>query len=80
LQAQIARTELGIERVAVLQADTRVGSAGSTSASRQSYVTGGAVKKACEAVCERLFERVREELGEGYDELSIENGNSRVRW
>jgi CO/xanthine dehydrogenase Mo-binding subunit len=74
LQAQIARTELGIERVAVLQADTRVGSAGSTSASRQSYVTGGAVKKACEAVRERLFERVREELGEDFDALSVERG------
>ena len=40
VQAQIARTELGVERVAVLDADTRVGSAGSTSASRQTYVTG----------------------------------------
>lgn len=75
LQAQIARTELGVERVAVLQADTRVGSAGSTSASRQSYVTGGAVKKACEAVRERLFERVREELGEDSGDLSVENGD-----
>jgi xanthine dehydrogenase D subunit len=54
LQAQIARTELGVERVAVLDADTAVGSAGSTSASRQTYVTGGAVKAACEAVRERL--------------------------
>jgi len=53
VQAQIARTELGVERVAVLDADTRVGSAGSTSASRQTYVTGGAVKAACEAVRER---------------------------
>ena len=44
----------GVERVAVLDADTRVGSAGSTSASRQTYVTGGAVKAACEAVRERL--------------------------
>jgi len=51
--AQIARTELGVERVAVLDADTRVGSAGSTSASRQTYVTGGAVKAACEEVRER---------------------------
>ncbi|MBV9417091.1 MAG: 2-oxo-4-hydroxy-4-carboxy-5-ureidoimidazoline decarboxylase, partial [Solirubrobacterales bacterium] len=40
----------GVERVAVLTADTRVGSAGSSSASRQTYVTGGAVKAACEAV------------------------------
>ncbi|HEV7176470.1 MAG TPA: 2-oxo-4-hydroxy-4-carboxy-5-ureidoimidazoline decarboxylase, partial [Solirubrobacteraceae bacterium] len=54
VQAQIARTELGVQRVAVLTADTRVGSAGSSSASRQTYVTGGAVKAACEAVRERL--------------------------
>ena len=64
LQAQIARTELGVERVAVEPADTRVGSAGSTSASRQSYVTGAAVKGACEAIRDRVFERVREEFGE----------------
>jgi len=54
VQAQIARTELGVERVAVLAADTRVGSAGSSSASRQTYVTGGAVKAACEAVRDRV--------------------------
>jgi CO/xanthine dehydrogenase Mo-binding subunit len=53
VQGQIARTELGVERVTVLNADTRVGSAGSSSASRQTYVTGGAVKAACEAVRER---------------------------
>jgi CO/xanthine dehydrogenase Mo-binding subunit len=57
VQAQIARTELGIERVVVLPADTSVGSAGSTSASRQTYVTGGAVKAACEAVRDQLTER-----------------------
>ncbi|MFF4778451.1 molybdopterin cofactor-binding domain-containing protein [Microtetraspora fusca] len=54
IQAQIARTELGIDRVTVAPADTSVGSAGSSSASRQSYVTGGAVKTACEAVRRRL--------------------------
>jgi CO/xanthine dehydrogenase Mo-binding subunit len=56
VQAQIARTELGVERVVVLRADTGVGSAGSTSASRQTYVTGGAVKAACEAVRDQLLE------------------------
>jgi xanthine dehydrogenase D subunit len=60
VQAQIARTELGIERVVVAPADTAVGSAGSTSASRQTYVTGGAVKAACEAVRERLLARAAE--------------------
>ena len=75
LEAQIARTELGVEKVAVLPADTRVGSAGSTSASRQSYVTGAAVKMACEAVRERVFERLREEFGEQPQGLSIEDGS-----
>jgi CO/xanthine dehydrogenase Mo-binding subunit len=74
VQAQIARTELGVERVAVLDADTTIGSAGSTSASRQTYVTGGAVKLACEAVRGRIFERVREEFGEEGD-LRIEGGS-----
>jgi CO/xanthine dehydrogenase Mo-binding subunit len=54
VQAQIARTELDIPNVTVATADTSVGSAGSSSASRQSYVTGGAVKAACEAVRKRF--------------------------
>ena len=73
IEAQIARTELGVERVAVLPADTRVGSAGSTSASRQTYVTGAAVKQACEAVRERVFEKAREEFGK--EDLAIEGAN-----
>ncbi|THV35607.1 molybdopterin cofactor-binding domain-containing protein [Glycomyces buryatensis] len=52
IQAQIVRTELGIDRVELLPVDTKVGSAGSSSASRQSYMTGGAVKAASEAVRE----------------------------
>jgi CO/xanthine dehydrogenase Mo-binding subunit len=54
---QIVRTELEVERVVVLPADTSIGSAGSSSASRQTYVTGGAVREACA--------RVRAALGEG---------------
>ncbi len=57
VQEQIARHELGVERVIVLPADTAVGSAGSSSASRQTYMTGGAVKLACEAVREELERR-----------------------
>jgi CO/xanthine dehydrogenase Mo-binding subunit len=48
------RTELGIERVTVLPMDTTIGNGGSTSASRQTYVTGGAVKAACALVLDRL--------------------------
>jgi CO/xanthine dehydrogenase Mo-binding subunit len=60
VQGQIARTELGVEQVKVERADTRVGSSGSSSASRQSYMTGGAVKAACEAVRDRVFQTARE--------------------
>ncbi|MFL6058101.1 MAG: xanthine dehydrogenase subunit D [Rubrobacteraceae bacterium] len=73
IEAQIARTELGVERVAVLPADTKVGSAGSTSASRQTYVTGAAVKQACEALRERIFAKAREEFGK--EDLAIEGAN-----
>jgi CO/xanthine dehydrogenase Mo-binding subunit len=57
VQAQIARHELGVERVIVLPADTQVGSAGSSSASRQTYMTGGAVRLACLAIKEELERR-----------------------
>lgn len=57
LQAQIVRTELGVDRVELLPNDTKAGSAGSSSASRQSYMTGGAVKAACEAVRELWRDR-----------------------
>ena len=63
VQAQIAATELGVSDVIVLDADTRVGSAGSSSASRQTYITGGAVKAASEAVRERILAMARSELG-----------------
>jgi CO/xanthine dehydrogenase Mo-binding subunit len=58
VEQQICRTELGVERVVVHPKDTSVGSGGSTSASRQTYVTGGAVKAACEAVRATLLARV----------------------
>ena len=54
IMQQIVRTELGIERVTVLPMDTTIGNGGSTSASRQTYVTGGAVKAACALVRSRL--------------------------
>ncbi|MGE0025849.1 MAG: molybdopterin cofactor-binding domain-containing protein [Thermoleophilia bacterium] len=53
---QIARTELDVDRVVVLPSDTSVGSAGSTSASRQTWITGGAVQAACRRILARLAE------------------------
>jgi xanthine dehydrogenase D subunit len=72
--AQIARTTLGIERAFVGATDTSVGSAGSSSASRQTVVSGGAVLAACEAVLQELFGRVRRAGGVGDAELAVEGG------
>ncbi|HET7248086.1 MAG TPA: molybdopterin cofactor-binding domain-containing protein, partial [Streptosporangiaceae bacterium] len=51
---QIARTELGVQQVVLHTADTGVGNAGSTSASRQSMMAGGAVQLACRQIRDRL--------------------------
>ncbi len=76
---QIARTELGIEQVVLHPPDTNVGSAGSTSASRQTMMSGGAVQLACAAVREELFARVRRRAattGRTFpDDLSLEGGH-----
>ena len=58
LAAQIARSVLGVDDVHVDPIDTQIGSAGSTSASRQTWMSGGAVDGACRLVRERLFEHV----------------------
>jgi len=74
VQIQVARTELGVESVSLLPADTTIGSAGSSSASRQTWMTGGAVKTACEAVRTRLLERAAAELDESPSDLRLERG------
>jgi xanthine dehydrogenase D subunit len=71
---QIARTELGIEQVVILPADTSIGSAGSSSASRQTYVTGGAVRAACQQVREQIFRRARERFPGAGNELALSGG------
>ncbi|WP_019814319.1 xanthine dehydrogenase subunit D [Saccharomonospora saliphila] len=67
---QIVRHELGIERVTIEPTDTTIGSAGSTSASRQTYVTGGAVRAAASAVRAELLGR----LGRPAEELRVDGG------
>jgi CO/xanthine dehydrogenase Mo-binding subunit len=58
---QVVRTELDIDRVVLHAIDTQIGGAGSTSASRQSMMAGGAVQMACAAVRAALFERARQQ-------------------
>ncbi|MEU3306051.1 molybdopterin cofactor-binding domain-containing protein [Nocardiopsis sp. NPDC006832] len=70
VKGQIARTELGVEKVVIAPSDTQVGSAGSSSASRQSYMTGGAVRTACASVRAEVFELAR---GKGLVPAGVED-------
>jgi CO/xanthine dehydrogenase Mo-binding subunit len=54
---QVARTELGIERIELDTPDTTIGSSGSSSASRQTWMTGGAVQAACREVMAEVKRR-----------------------
>jgi xanthine dehydrogenase D subunit len=78
IMAQIARTELGVDDVVLHTSDTTVGSAGSSSASRQTMMSGGAVQLACRAVREELLDRVRAREGSSNPllegELTLEGG------
>ncbi|MBJ7362605.1 MAG: molybdopterin-dependent oxidoreductase, partial [Ilumatobacteraceae bacterium] len=72
LAQQIARTILGVDDVLLDTIDTQVGSAGSTSASRQTWMSGGAVKAACEKVLEDLFDHAALTFELSRDHLRIE--------
>jgi xanthine dehydrogenase D subunit len=63
LAQQIVRAELGVQHVELGPTDTGIGTAGSTSASRQTWMSGGAVQLACRAVREELLARAGERLG-----------------
>ena len=69
---QIARTVLGVDDVVMEPADTLIGSAGSTSASRQTWMSGGAVMAACEAVRAQIISIAAErwEVAQGAVEIS----------
>jgi CO/xanthine dehydrogenase Mo-binding subunit len=74
LVQQIARSVLGVETVVLAPADTSIGSAGSTSASRQTMMSGGAVQAACEAVRAQVLASVAAEAGVDAAELDLRDG------
>ena len=71
LVEQIGRTEFGVDNVTIEQADTAIGSAGSTSASRQTWMSGGAVKAACDSVSAQILQFVANRHGVAADALEI---------
>jgi xanthine dehydrogenase D subunit len=73
IAGQIARSVLGVDDVVLDPIDTQIGSAGSTSASRQTWMSGGAVDGACRLVRERLFEHVGARFGVEPLQLAIDS-------
>jgi xanthine dehydrogenase D subunit len=75
LAAQIARDVLGIDNVTLAPAQTTtIGSAGSSSASRQTWMSGGAVEAACIAVRQQLLEHVAARTARAPGELALIDG------
>lgn len=72
LAGQIARSVLGVDDVVLDRIDTLIGSAGSTSASRQTWMSGGAVKTACDAVRAQLLAAVAREHDVPVERLAID--------
>jgi len=79
LAQQITREVLGVDDVVLAPADTRIGSAGSTSASRQTWMSGGAVQAASLAVRDTLLARVADANGLSVSDLDLVDGHVRSR-
>src|SRR5690606_26497783 len=78
--SQIARTALGCEAVVVEPASTATaGSAGSSSASRQTWMSGGAVLRACRLVADQVRTDLARRLGVAPGALAVgEDGRIRA--
>ena len=71
LAPQIARSVLGLDDVFIEPIDTGIGSAGSTSASRQTWMSGGAVHGACQMVARSIIVDVAADRGLDPGSLAI---------
>ncbi|HEY4333775.1 MAG TPA: molybdopterin cofactor-binding domain-containing protein, partial [Ilumatobacteraceae bacterium] len=75
IAGQIARSVLGVDDVLLDTIDTGVGSAGSTSASRQTWMSGGAVNAACRKVRGLMFAHVAASCGVEAESLEIDGAD-----
>jgi xanthine dehydrogenase D subunit len=72
LAGQLARTTLGCDDVVLVPADTvSVGSAGSSSASRQTWMSGGAVLQVCQLVADKVRIGYAAQLGIPAESLTV---------
>ena len=75
LARQITGEVLGVDEVVLAPVETTsIGSAGSTSASRQTWMSGGAVQLACETVRRELLAAVSATHGVSIDDLVLVDG------
>ena len=74
IAGQIAREVLGVTDVVIDTADTDIGSAGSTSASRQTWMSGGAVEHACRGVRDLVVDRAAKRTGADPATLDLVDG------
>jgi xanthine dehydrogenase D subunit len=78
IATQIVRTVLGVEAVVLEPPDTvSVGSAGSSSASRQTWMSGGAVYRACRLVADQVRSALARELNVPPESLTLD-GEGRI--
>jgi xanthine dehydrogenase D subunit len=75
IEQQICRSELAVQHVVTSPKDTSIGSGGSTSASRQTYVTGGAIQAACQRVRGRLFGLAQRRFDHAMADLRLADGH-----
>jgi len=72
---QIAGTALGIDKVILARASTAsIGSAGSSASSRQTYMSGAAIERACMEVVEHAIEAVAKRHSLAVDSLEFTEG------
>ena len=79
LEAQVARTELGVRTVELRDSDTDIAESGASSASRQSWMTAGAIVGACGLVRDEIVARARVVLGRPGGELTLDGPEIRDR-
>jgi xanthine dehydrogenase D subunit len=72
---QIVYSVLGVDEIVLETPNTRdIGSAGSSAASRQTYMSGAAIQKACTEVAQKVLDSVSESNGVDCGQLSLSEG------
>lgn len=78
LETQVARTELGVSEVFLRDKDTDIAEAGASSASRQSWMSCGAILGACQAVRAELLRRAADRHGMSATALRLDGTDIRT--